>query len=70
MLDVAGDYMLTDARTGADVVLLDNDFSLLQDTWRIRDPQTGEKLAEINSRGGAVTMARNLLPLGYLIPHK
>jgi len=70
MLDVAGDYMLTDARTGADVVLLDNDFSLLQDTWRIRDPQTGEKLAEINSRGGTVTMARNLLPLGYLIPHK
>ncbi len=70
MLDVAGDYTLTDSRTDEDVVVLDNDYSLLQDTWKIRDADTEAKLAEINSRGALTTMARNLLPLGELIPHK
>jgi uncharacterized protein YxjI len=70
IIDVAGNYMLTDDRTGEDVVVLDNDFSLLQDTWRIRDAQTEEVLARIDSRGAAVTLARNFLPFGGLIPHK
>ena len=70
MLDVAGDYTLTDAETGEDVVILDNDYSLLQDTWKIRDADTEAKLAEINSRGALTTMARNTLPFGELIPHK
>ena len=69
-LDVAGNYVLSDAQTGEEVVVLDNDFSILQDTWRLRDPETGDVLARIDSRGAAVTLARKLLPLGYLIPHK
>ena len=70
VVDIAGDYVLTDAQTDEPVVILDNDFSLLQDTWTVRDPETNEALAEINSRGAVFTLARNLLPLGELIPHK
>lgn len=70
IVDVAGDYLLEDAQTGEGVVILDNDYSVMQDTWKIRDPGTEAKIAEINSRGGAVMLARNLLPLGTIIPHK
>ena len=70
IIDVAGDYVLSDAATDEPVVILDNDFSMLQDTWTIRDPDTREALAEIDSRGAGVTLARNLLPFGELIPHK
>jgi len=70
IIDIAGDYVLSDAATDEPVVILDNDFSLLQDTWTIRDPETRAALAQIDSRGAAVTLARNLLPFGELIPHK
>jgi uncharacterized protein YxjI len=70
IIDLAGDYMLTDSKTGEEMVVLDNDLSLLQDTWTVRDSDTDSKLAEINSRGGVVTLARNVLPFGELIPHK
>lgn len=69
IIDVAGDYLLTDAQTGEDLVVLENDFSIFQDTWTIRDSDTDSKLAEINSRGALVTLARGL-PFGALIPHK
>jgi uncharacterized protein YxjI len=70
VVDVAGNYVLEDAQTNEDVVILDNDYSMMQDTWKIRDANTEAKIAEINSRGGAVTLARNALPLGGIIPHK
>ncbi|WP_225333200.1 LURP-one-related/scramblase family protein [Halomicrobium urmianum] len=69
IIDVAGNYVLSDARTGEDLVILDNDYSLLQDTWKIRDADDERKIAEINSRGALVTVARNVLPFGELIPH-
>ncbi|WP_135306243.1 LURP-one-related/scramblase family protein [Haloarcula amylovorans] len=69
-LDVAGNYVLTDSQSGEELVVLDNDFSILQDSWRIRDADTGEKLAQIDSRGAVVTLARNVLPFGAWIPHK
>ncbi|WP_408959812.1 LURP-one-related/scramblase family protein [Natrinema sp. 74] len=70
IIDVAGNYVLTDAQTGEDIIVLDNDYSIFQDTWKIRDATTEEKLAEINSRGAAVTVARNIVPFGGWIPHK
>ncbi|OLZ42199.1 hypothetical protein A6E15_15025 [Natrinema saccharevitans] len=70
IIDVAGNYLLSDAQTGEDLVILDNDYSLLQDTWTIRDATTEEKLAAIDSRGALVTLARDLVPFGGLIPHK
>jgi len=70
ILDVAGDYVLTDAQTGEDLVVLDNDYSLLQDTWTVRAADDERALAKIDSRGALVTLARNGLPFGFLIPHK
>jgi len=70
IIDVAGNYVLSDAQTGEDLVILDNDYSLFQDTWKIRDARDESKLAEINSRGALVTLARNVVPFGGWIPHK
>lgn len=69
-MDIAGDYLLTDSHTGEDLVVLDNDFSLLQDTWRIRDAEDRTVIATLHSRGAVFTLARKLLPIGELIPHK
>lgn len=69
--DIAGSYTLTDAQTGEEIMILDNDFSTFQDTWKLRDTETEAKVAEINSRGAGVTFARNALPLGSMVfPHK
>lgn len=70
MLDVAGNYVLSDAQTEEELVVLDNDFSIFQDTWRIRDADDGTKLAELNSRGAVYTLARHYVPFGGLIPHR
>jgi len=70
IIDVAGNYVLTDSRTDEDLVVLDNDYSILQDTWKIRDADTEAKLAQIDSRGALVTLARNVVPFGNWIPHK
>ncbi|MFB6176612.1 MAG: LURP-one-related/scramblase family protein, partial [Halobaculum sp.] len=70
IMDVAGNYSLVDAETDEAVIVLDNDFSLFQDTWRVRDPDTEEVLAQIDSRGALTTLARDNLPFGGLIPHK
>lgn len=70
IIDIAGDYSLIDSQTDEEVVILDNDFSILQDTWRIRDPDSRSAIAEINSRGALITLARHRLPFGQWIPHK
>jgi len=70
VLDIAGNYALVDAATGERVAILDNDYSLLRDTWVVRDGGGEAKLAEITSRGALVTLARNTLPFGELVPHR
>lgn len=67
--DVAGDYLLTDSQTGKELVVLDNDLSLLQDTWRIRDAEDESLIAEIRSRGTLFTVGRKILPIGQWIGH-
>ena len=70
IIDVAGNYVLSDTQTGEDLVVLDNDFSIFKDTWRIRDASSEATIARIDSRGAAITLARNLIPFGEFIPHK
>ena len=70
IIDLAGDYALVDAATGEELVTLDNDYSLLQDTWTVRDADDERALAKIESRGALTTIARNVLPFGHWIPHK
>jgi uncharacterized protein YxjI len=70
MLDIAGNYVIHDSGTGEELVVLDNDFSYFQDTWRIRDPDGGQEIARIDSRGAAITLIRKLVPFGAFLPHK
>lgn len=70
IIDVAGNYTLTDSQTDEPLLVLDNDYSLFRDVWKIRDADGERKLAEITSRGALVTLARNSLPFGGWIPHK
>jgi len=70
IIDVAGNYVLSDAQTGEDLVILDNDYSIMQDTWTIRDARDERKIAQIDSRGAAITLTRNVIPFGNWIPHK
>ncbi len=69
--DYEGQYVLTDARSGEDVVVLDHEYSLLEQitgaTWTIRDPETDAELAEITSRKFVGLFRTGLL--GNLIPH-
>jgi uncharacterized protein YxjI len=67
--DVAADYVLRDSRNGKNLFLLDNDLSLFQDTWRIRDAHDESLLAEVTSRGALYTVGRKLLPFGKWIGH-
>lgn len=69
-VDIAGDYLLTDSQTGEDIAILDNDFSIFQDTWRIRDADDRSIVAELSSRGAVTTLARKLFQVGGLLPHK
>ncbi|MFB6111280.1 MAG: LURP-one-related/scramblase family protein [Halobacteriaceae archaeon] len=70
IIDIAGNYTLTDATTGEELVVLDNDYSIFRDVWTIRDADSGEVLATISSRGALVTLLRRTLPFGNIIPHK
>ncbi|HMB50513.1 MAG TPA: hypothetical protein VKM69_07605 [Natronoarchaeum rubrum] len=69
--DYEGQYVLTDARSDEDVVVLDHEYSLLEQitgaTWTIRDPETDAELAEITSRKFVGLFRTGLL--GNLIPH-
>lgn len=69
--DYEGQYLLADSRSGEDVVVLDHEYSLLEQisgaTWKIRDAETDAELAEIRSRKFVGLFRTGLL--GNLIPH-
>jgi uncharacterized protein YxjI len=70
IVDIAGSYTLTDAGTGDDVVVLDEDLSLFVEHWTIRDPDTGEALATIRSKNKLLSALRHLASVANLIPNK
>jgi uncharacterized protein YxjI len=70
ILDVAGDYTLTDDATDEPVIVLDKNFTFLVHKWAIRDPETEAVLARIDSRGKLVSFLRSLSSLFNLLPHK
>ena len=69
VLDFAGDYALVDDRTGETVVVLDRNFTFVHDAWTIRDPDTGNPVAEIKSKSKVVSFLRHVHELFSLIPH-
>ncbi|MFC6718074.1 LURP-one-related/scramblase family protein [Natrialbaceae archaeon GCM10025810] len=70
ILDVAGNYTIADAGTGEEVVVLDEDFSLFVENWTIRDPDTGEALATIQSKSKLLSALRHLVSVANLAPNK
>jgi uncharacterized protein YxjI len=70
ILDVAGNYTLTDDATGEPVVVLDENYTLLTDRWKIRDPDTESVIAEITSKSTLVELLRGFSEIFSLIPHK
>jgi uncharacterized protein YxjI len=70
IMDVAGNYAITDAGTGEEVVVLDEDFSLFVENWTIRDPETGEALATIRSKNKLLSALRHLVSVANLVPNK
>jgi uncharacterized protein YxjI len=70
IMDVAGNYAITDAGTGEKVVVLDEEFSLFVENWTIRDPDTGEALATIRSKNKLLSALRHLVSVANLVPNK
>ncbi|ELZ42572.1 hypothetical protein C471_03903 [Halorubrum saccharovorum DSM 1137] len=70
IMDVAGSYAITDAGTGEEVVVLDEDYSLFVENWTIRDPETGEALATIRSKNKLLSALRHLVGAANLFPNK
>jgi len=69
-MDIAGNYAIRDARTGEEVVVLDEDLSLFVENWTIRDPTSGEALATIQSKNKLLAALRHLVSVANLIPNK
>ena len=70
IMDIAGNYAITDAGTGEEVVVLDEDYSLVAENWTIRDPETGEALATIRSKNKVLSALRHLVGAANLFPNK
>ena len=70
IMDVAGNYTITDAGTDEEVVVLDEDFSIFVENWTVRDPDTGEALATIQSKSKPLSALRHLVSVANLIPNK
>jgi uncharacterized protein YxjI len=70
IMDVAGNYAITDPQTGQDVVVLDEDLSLFVENWTVRDPDTGEALATIQSKSKPLAALRHVVSVANLIPNK
>jgi uncharacterized protein YxjI len=65
------DYVVIDAVTDEEVVVLDDQFSLFSQKWSIRDPDTGDIIATIQSSNPLVVFLRGRLgPLGNLLPYQ
>lgn len=70
ILDVAGDYTLTDAQTDEPIVVLDNNYSLFNDVWKIRHPQNEALIATIELQSVVSELIRRFVPMGTFLPHK
>lgn len=76
IVDAGGDYTLTDEETGNPIAVLDRKYSLFRHKWKIRDSNTEEKLAEVESSQKTIELIRwigNIVPyfpnVFGLIPH-
>lgn len=65
------DYVVIDAVTDEEVVVLDDQFSLFSQKWSLRDPDSGDLIATIQSSNPAIFFLRGRLgPLGNFLPRQ
>ncbi|QKQ98218.1 hypothetical protein GKQ38_01635 [Candidatus Nanohaloarchaea archaeon] len=69
LMDIAGDYAITDSGTGEKIAVLTQDFSFLVHKWRVKDTE-GNLIAKIESRGKLVGLLRSLSDIAQLFPHR
>ena len=65
--DIAGNYAITDAGTGGEVVVLDENLSPFVENWTVRDSETGEPLATIRSETRLLAALRHLVSAANLV---
>lgn len=69
VMDIAGDYAITDSGTGEKIAVLKKEFSILVHKWRVQDAE-GNDIALIQSRGKFVGLMRSLSDIAQLFPHR
>lgn len=69
VLDVAGSYTLVDSVVDEEVVVLDEDLSFLVETWTIRDPETGDAIATVQSKSKLVSALRHVSDIANIVPN-
>jgi hypothetical protein len=69
VLDVAGSYTLLDSVVDEEVVVLDEDLSFLVETWTIRDPETGDAIATVQSKSKLVSALRHVSDIANIVPN-
>jgi uncharacterized protein YxjI len=69
IMDIAGDYVITDSETGEKIAVLKKNFSVFVHSWEIEDGE-GQSIASIESRGKIFGVVRTLSDIADLLPHK
>jgi len=69
IMDIAGDYAITDSGTGEKIAVLRKDFSIFVHSWRIQDGD-GNDIATVQSRGKIFGLLRTLSDIANFLPHK
>lgn len=69
LMDVAGNYLLTDDRSGEELAILEKKFTFFKHVWKIRDPEDESLRAKVESDSLLVEILRNFSEIFSLIPH-
>ncbi|WP_266075099.1 LURP-one-related/scramblase family protein [Haladaptatus caseinilyticus] len=69
ILDVAGDYVLTEDGSDEPVLVLTKNFTFFHHRWSIKRPD-GTEVAEVASRSAFVEALRSISNIFSLLPHK
>lgn len=70
IMDISGDYTIIDEETGDHIGLLTKKFTLLKHVWHVKDPETEEEWATIESQSALLELLRNLSSILSFLPHK
>lgn len=67
--NVEDDYFVVPAESDRPLVILENDYSLLQEGWNVRNGRNERLVATIQARGPMVEFFRYYVPMMGVLPH-